>query len=794
MKLPISWLNEFVDVSDIPLEVLEDKFLNIGFEVEDVIYFGKNIDKVVVGEIKSIRPNENSDKLKVCELDVGRKDLVIIVTGASNVSEGDRVPVALDGADLPDKHITACPLRGVMSYGMLCSGTELGIDDNIIAGAEVNGILILPKDAPIGEDIKKYLGIDEYILDISVTANRADCQSVYGLAREIAVGLDRPVKAPDIHYECEKFSNEKTPKVFIDAPEICTRYTGRIITNVTNDKSPYWMRKRLLMCGIRPKNVAVDITNYVLLEVGQPLHAFDISFIEGNIHVRKALKNEKIKALNGEEYSLDENMLVIADDKKSLAIAGVMGGEYSGINDRTSAIFLESARFAKQSIRNTSRKLGLMSDSSLRYERGVDYDSIDIGRERALNLFYSLHVGKIADYVQNVATLKPEKKNIFTSAKEISALLGIEIPQKDIVRILKSLNFSVKSQNDKLTIEAPLYREDIDNYTDIAEEVIRFYGYDKLDSTLMASSRVSVGARSKESQFINTLKQRLCALGCYEIINFSFISEKACDMLNVPADSDLRNIVKIRNPLGEEQSVMRTQLVSSMLNTIALNQSRKNTEARLFEQSKTFFAAENDLPYEREELCVGIYGENEEFFALKGIVESVMSVIGADYTIARSQAHYLHPGISADIIIDGKLSGRFGKIHPKVAKNFKVKNNVFLFELYLSEIDFSENIVKYKELPKYHSVDRDLAFVVSDEVSVGDMLNEIKSVGGKLVEKVVLFDIYRGELIPEGKYSAAFSIKIQPYERTLTDEEIAKITDDIIKSLSHKFNAVLREQ
>lgn len=794
MKLPISWLNEFVNVSDISIETLKDKFVNIGFEVDEVIHFGNNIENVVVGEILSINKHTNSDKLFICQVEVGQWEPLIIVTGASNLSVGNKVPVALDGAILPDKKITACPLRGVMSYGMLCSGSELGLNDDIIEGAEVNGILILPKDAPVGMDIKTFLDIDDYILDISITSNRPDCQSILGLSREIAVALGRKIKLPDILYEVDTFKKpSRKPEIFIDTPD-CSRYTGRIISEVCLKKSPYWMRKRLLMCGIRPINNAVDITNYVLLEIGQPLHAFDFALVEGNIHVRNAENGETITALNGEKYPLDNSVMVIADDKKALAIAGVMGGEYSGINENTSEIYLESARFNKQSIRNTSRKLGLSSESSLRYERGVDFDSIDLGRDRALNLFYNLKVGKILDYNKNVDKVKPEKKTITTSPSEISKLLGIKIERKDIVKILNLLNFTVKSEKGNLIIDVPGYREDIDNYTDIAEEVIRFYGYDKLSSTLLAASHISEGKRSKESTVTYDIKERLCALGCFEILNFSFISDKTCDMLNLPKDSELRNVVKIRNPLSEEQSVMRTQLVSSMLNTIALNQSRKNNSARLFEQSKTFFDIGNDLPEEREELCIGLYGPEEDFFTAKGIVESVMSSLELSFGLVRSNISYLHPGLSADIVCNEKTIGRLGKIHPKVAKNFKLKNNVFVIEINLTDLELNSlTPVKYKELPKYHSVDRDLAFIVSDDITVGEMLEAIKDCCGTLTSEVSLFDIYRGEGIPTGKYSAAFSIKLQPYDKTLTDEEITKITDNIIKTISEKFNAILRE-
>lgn len=797
MKVPILWLNDYVQVDDISVEELSDKLVGVGFEVEEIIYTGEGIENVVVGKILDIKKHPDANKLQICMVDVG-KEITTIVTGADNISVGNLVPVALDGAKLPDgKEIHSAPLRGVMSYGMMCSGSELNIDDTIIEGAEVHGILILPNTFEIGVDIKDALGLNQYILDIAVTANRADCQSVYGIAREVGAVLGRKVKSPNFKYKIEPAAMT-LPNVSVENFDLCPRYTARLITDVTIEQSPKWMCDRLKLAGLHPINNVVDITNFVLLEMGQPLHAFDLRQIDSEIRVRTAFENEKIVALDEKEYNLNTSMLVIADKSKPLAIAGVMGGQYSGIASDTTTVLLESAKFARGSVRATSRALGLRSDSSARYERGVDWSSIDAGRERALALFYQLKAGKIADVAAQCETKAPTPKTIVTSAKQISDLLGIEVKAPAITKILKSLGFTVTQSDKKLSVEVPLFREDVENYTDLTEEVIRYYGYDNIRSTFLENAKPTVGGLSQRQKNINTLKTLLCSYGLYDAATYSFINEKQYNQLKIEKDSALRQTIKIRNPLSVEYAVMRTQLVGSMLKAVYNNTSRKNNDFKLFEISKTFIPNElplENLPRENETLCICLVGDNHNFYELKEIVSQLLAMFDVKYKIQYSARPYVHPGISAEILTDGGNIGYFGKLHPEVAENFSVPENTFVCEITLeSFIDIKGREKHYTPLPKFPAVNRDLAFVVEDKYLVGDIIDEIKNAGGNRCSDISLFDIYKGSQIEDGFKSVAFSFKIQPENKTLTDEEIQEVVNRIIDAVQEKFNAKLRLQ
>ena len=793
MKLPLSWLKDYVNVESTP-EELADKLLGIGFEVEEIIYTGANIENVVVGKILDIKKHESADKLQVCMVDVG-KEITTIVTAATNIAVGNKVPVALDNSFLPTgKNIVASPLRGVMSYGMFCSGSELMIDDSVIEGAEVHGILILPDNTEVGIDIREALGLNEYIFDISVPANRPDCQSIYGMAREIAALYGKKAKKLALNYktvECDL----TIPNAEVDDKNLCSLYTGRLITDVKIEKSPKWMRDRLRHVGIRAINNVVDITNYVLMEVGQPLHAFDLRYIKDKIVVRHAKKNEKIVALDGNEYDLTEKMLVIADAEKSLAIAGVMGGEYSGINDETSCVFLEAARFAKESIRGTSRALGLRSDSSARYEKGVDWLSVEMGRERALALFHQLKAGKITELATSDGVEAPTVKTIETTASKINDLFGIEVKQSIMTKILKSLEFEVAVVGDKITCEVPLFREDIDNYTDLAEEIIRFYGYDSLTSDFIKDARPTVGGISTAQKNINDIKAKLVAMGAYECCTYSFINPKQYDKLRIPEGDPLRNTVKILNPLSEEFSVMRTQLVGSMLNVVYTNQSRKNNDFRIFEIAKSYMPKSlplTELPNENDTLCIAFVGKNESFYTLKSAVSQILSTF-IDYELVRSSRPFLHPGISADIVCGDKKIGCFGKIHPVVAENFGISSDVFVAGVDLSSfIGNDVKTIKFKPIPKYPVVDRDLAVIVEDKYTVGELCDCIKIACGNLFWGVELFDVYKGEQIEKGYKSVAFSIKLCSEDKTLVDAEIQDCMNNIVKLLGDKFCARLR--
>lgn len=793
MKLPLSWLNEYVTVKDDP-KTLADKLLNIGFEVEEIIYVGKGIENVVVGEIVSIEKHPDADKLQVCSVNVGKEKLVII-TGAHNIAVGDRVPIALDGANLPNgTHIVSSPLRGIMSYGMMCSGEELCIDDNVIEGAEVHGILILDKDAPIGEDVKKVLGLDEYVFDISVPANRPDCQSVYGMAREIAAIYGTQAKKPEIGYN-EVKTEGKPVKVTIEAPDLCSAYTGRVVSDVMIAKSPKWMRDRLRYVGIRAINNVVDVTNYVLAEIGQPLHAFDLNLVRNEIKVRRAASGEKIVALDGQAYELNEKMLVIADETKPVAIAGIMGGEYSGINDDTHSVFLEAARFAKENIRTTSRAIGLRSDSSARYEKGVDFNSVELGRERALTLFDKLGAGKVTSLASRGGEKEQPLKVIETTVDKINELFGITVKAEDMVRILTSLEFGVKRNGNKFTVTVPKFREDVDNYTDLAEEVIRFYGYSELTEDFIKSVRPTVGGVSVRQKNISDIKNMMAAYGALEAYNYSFINYKVYDKLRIASDDPRRNVIRIINPLSEEFGVMRTQLVGSMLNSVYVNTSRKNNDFRLFEIARTYIPKSlplTELPEEHDTLCAAFVGKSEDFYALKSVVGNVLKN-RVKLTIERSNEPFLHSGISIDLFEGGKKFGYVGKIHPTVAENFGIPEDVYVAEIDLSGFIFdAEKIVRFKPLPKFPIVDRDLAVTVKESCTIGELIACIRESIGELCESVELFDVYQGEQIESGFKSVAFSIKLYSDEKTLVDAQIQECMNRAVEGLGKQFGAKLR--
>lgn len=793
MKLPLSWLKDFVDVDFEPKELAE-KLLGVGFEVEEIIYTGKDIENVVVGQILSIEKHPSADKLQVCNVNVGDKELVI-VTSATNISAGDKVPVALDGSLLPTgNRINTGQLRGVTSYGMFCSGEELKIDDSVCEGASVYGILILPCDSVVGEDIKTTLGLNEYVFDVSIPANRPDCQSVFGIAREVAALYGVSVKKPNLSY-VEHYTDEDIFSVDVKDKNICPLYTGRLIRNVRIAPSPKWMQRRLSLVGIRAINNIVDITNYVLTEIGQPLHAFDVSLLSGGIVVRHAEEGESIVALDGNAYKLFSNMLVIADIEKPVAIAGVMGGEYSGINNETTCVFLEAARFAKESIRTTSRALGLRSDSSARYEKGVDYNSVDLGRERALALFDELGAGEVTQRKVSDGVVRPDLKVIETSATQINDLFGIVVDKTKMVDILSLLGFLVSGEDDKIVCTVPEFREDVDNYTDLAEEIIRYYGYDALTSEFIKDAHPTVGGKSVKQKNIDAIKNAMASIGAYECYTYSFINENQFDKLSYAQTAGERNVVRLINPLSEEFSVMRTQLVGSMLDVVALNLNRKNADFRLFEISNVYIPRAlpiSELPDERSTLCVAFVGKDEDFYSLKS---SLASVLGAyvSYDIKRSDAPYLHPGIGADILLSGKVIGSFGKIHPVVAKAYGVNDDVYIAQIDLEDI-VSTRVAptQFRSIPKFPIVDRDLAVIVSEDVTVGSLVAEIKSSIGELCESVELFDIYRGEQIEKGQKSVAFSIKLRSDEKTLVDAEISDCINAAIDGLQTKFGARLR--
>ena len=794
MKLPLSWLKDYVDI-DVSPEVLEEKLFSCGFEVEEVVRVGENIDKIVVCRIEKIEKHPNADKLSVCGIDAGRWGRLQIVTSAKNVSEGDLVPVALDGATLADGgRIFDGELRGVKSNGMFCSGEELGITDDFYDGASVNGILILREEYPLGEEVKKVLGIEDVIFDVNVTANRPDCQSILGLAREVSAVLNKPLKMPDLTYHADK-SLKTTEKLLVEnkACDLCPRYLGHYVSDIKIEKSPKWITKRLASAGIRSINNIVDITNFVLTEIGQPMHAFDYNNIGGgHIVIRRADKGEKIVTLDNKEFVLNEKNLVICDENKPIALAGVMGGLNSEIKDDTKEIVFEAAKFMRDNIRKTSRSLGQRSDSSARYEKGIDAYTSEIAMDRALHLIDELKCGRIACDRYDVPKQELKEKKIVTSVKKVNGVLGIEIPADTIKDILTRLHFGCLIEGDALNVTVPLYRDDVESYQDIAEEVIREYGYDHIVPTLLKGADITNGGLNEAQKDVNNIKDFFCKCGFNEIITYSFVSEKEFSLYSLEKE----NCVKIVNPLGEEVSVMRKSLVPSMVNTIVKNLNRKNNAARLFELACVYASGKtaDDLPLQTRRLCFGACGE-EDFFSVKGVVQELFREFsyGKEIVYKRSQKAYLHPTVSADVYSDGVLIGSFGALHPEIAQNCGLDKKA-----YVGEFDYEllcgtfNKKVYYEAVSRYPSMERDLAVTVDEGVLCGDLIAAIKGAAGEHLKSVKLFDIYRGDQIAAGKKSMAFNLVYSSLERTLTVEEVDGSIKNVLKALREAFGAELR--
>lgn len=797
MKAPLSWLKDYVDI-DVTAEELEAKLFSCGFEVEETVWVGKNIDKIVVSKILSIDRHPNADKLSVTKIDAGPYGVLQIVTSAKNISAGDLVPVALDGSTLANgEHIYNGALRGVESNGMFCSGEELGITDDFYPGASVNGILILREEYPLGAEVKDVLGISDVIFDINVTANRPDCQSILGLAREIAAVLHRPLKMPRTDYKSDpRIKTAQTIDVKDEARDLCPRYLAHFVQEIRIAESPLWMKRRLASVGIRSINNIVDITNFILIEMGQPMHAFDLSALEGRqIVVRRAEKGEKITTLDEKEFTLSEQNLVICDAVKPVALAGIMGGLNSEIKETTRDVVLEAAKFARDNVRKTSRTLGQSSDSSARFEKGTDAYTCEIAMNRALHLIEELDCGTIACDRYDLGEALTQK-TIRTEIAKINGVLGIEVPTEEIKGILERLQFGVRIEGDKIDVAVPLYREDIDGYPDLAEEVIREYGYDHICSTLMKTAEITKGGKTPLQRSEDDFKNTLCAMGFNEIITYSFVSEKEYDEFAYDKALPEHRFVKIVNPLGEDLGIMRTVLIPSIVRIAAKNINRKNLEGRLFELANVYLAGgDGELPKETKKLSLCAYGDGEDFFTLKGAIEELLAVYcsqeNTEYRPANVGA--LHPTRSAEIRVNGISIGHFGELHPAVADRLGIDKRILVGELNYEELTrFFRKKILCKPIPKYPSVERDLAVIVDETVSCGELMKCIRENGPECLEKVAFFDLYQGSQVAKGKKSLAFNLIFQSSERTLNVEEVDEFIKNILAALARSFAAELR--
>ena len=795
MKISLNQLKTYVDI-DVPVEELCDKMVMAGFEVESCDNLADTMKNVVAAKILKITPHENSDHLQICQMDIGQGEPLQIVTGADNVFEGAIVPAALHNSLLPNgMEIKKGKLRGVESNGMLCSGEELCLKDYDYPGAEVYGILILKNDTPVGADMRDVLGLNDYIIDFKITANRPDCNCVLGVAKEISVVLKKDFHPPVPTYKtCGGDVNDYV-SVEVKNFDICPRYISRAVKNLRIKESPDWMKKALKASGMRPINNIVDITNFVMLETGQPMHAFDRRDLkEGKIIVRNAEDGEKLVTLDDKEHILNSSMLVIADANEPTGLAGIMGGLNSEIKDDTTELLFESAKFRRDSIRKTARALGIRTESSGRFERGIDINNTYFAMERALQLIDQLDAGDIVDGVIDLNQGLPEDRIIETTVSDITALLGVDVPSDTVVEILNRLCLPATLDGDNLTVRVPSIRDDVEGRADLAEEVMRIYGYDHIVGTTMRGSLTR--GRKLDSRLKDDLvKATLCGAGCDEITTYSFIASKALDALSLPENDERRTAIKLLNPLGDEYSTLRTQLTTGMLTVLATNYSRKNSDVRLFEISKRFVPKSLPLteqPLELPCLSIGAYGKEEDFYTMKGLVEQVLDTLGVSYTFERSSEPYLHPGRQASALIDGKEVATFGEVHPTTASGFGIEDRVFIAEIKLDLLyNFNKETVIYKPLPKFPAVFRDFALICDIDLPVGDMEKAIKEAAGKICEKVELFDVYIGSQIPEGKKSVAYSVSLRSLEGTLSDEQIESATSKIVKKLQ-QIGACLR--
>lgn len=793
MNLSMRWLNDYVDIKMEPRKFSEAMTMT-GSKVEGFRNEGDEIQNVVVGKILSVEKHPNADKLVVCSVDVGQSEPIQIVTGATNVFAGALVPVALDGSLLPGgKKIKKGKLRGVVSNGMMCSLGELGLTVNDFPYAIEDGIFIIEEDCKPGQDIREVTGLNDTIVEFEITPNRPDCLSVIGLAREAAVTFNKKLTLPDSDVK----SSGGSTKDFVDAkvhePKLCPRYMARAVRNVKIGSSPLWMRQRLRSAGVRPINNIVDITNFVMLEYGQPMHAFDYRQIKGGIiNVRLAKDGETITTLDGVERKLDDKMLVIADCEKPVAVAGVMGGEFSGIMDDTNTIVFESAMFDPTSVRLTAKRLGMRTEASSRFEKGLDAQNTLNALNRACRLVEILGIGEVCDDYIDINNSNYTPTTIKFEPDWINGLLGTNIDRQFMVDTLRKLDFKV--DGDIITV--PSYRADVEQKADIAEEVARFYGYNEIPTT-MPSGAGTRGGLTPAQKFEKNVTQNLLALGYTEIATYSFISPKYYDKIRMPADSPLRNSVKIINPLGEDTSIMRTTTLPSMLETLSRNYSNRNLAARFYELGTVYFPrGKGQLPDEKIKITLGSYGESEDFYAIKGDVEELFEKLGVDPEICEfipcSDNPAFHPGRCAKIIVGGEEIGIIGEIHPEVQANYEIDTRVYT--AVIDEASLMKNAVQnktYTPLPKFPSTDRDIAVLCDEDIPVMELEKAMKSAAGKVIEKIELFDIYRGKQIPEGKKSVAFSIVMRAADRTLTDEEADTAVKKVINALE-KLGATLR--
>lgn len=790
MLAPIKWLKDYVNIDGIDVNEIRDRFIMTGSNIETVEPVADKIEKIIVGKIIKKEGHPDADKLVVLQIDVAEEEAIQIVTGATNVNEGDLVPVVMVNGRIADgTKIKKGKLRGVPSYGMLCSLDELGYDAKVVQKSMADGIFILGEDYRIGANIKEAIDeMDDQIIEFEITPNRPDCLSMIGLAREAAATFDRELTLAEVKIKNEVEDVASYASIEIEDADLCPRIAAKVVKDVVIKDSPDWMKMKLMHAGMRPINNIVDITNYVMLEFGQPIHAYDLDELKGSkIIARRAKEGEVITTLDDVERKLTNEMLVIADGERTVGIAGIMGGEDTEVKDSTSKLLIEVANFNKTNIRKTSKTLGLRSEASSRFEKGVSAAYCDLVANRVCQLIEELEAGVVVGGLLDIYPSPLENKVIEARVNKINSLIGIKLTAEEMSAIFVKLGLTTEIKGDTITVRVPHYRLDLEKEIDLVEEVARIYGYDEIGATLPMGAEW--GAKTNGQHIEDITKDVLVSLGLNEVVTYSFVSPKQLDMIRTDENSILRQQIKLLNPLGEEYSIMRTTLLPNLLEVIARNNNRKVESVKAFEIGNLFIPKEvpvTSLPIEKKSLVIGKYGEGEDFFSMKGAVEELFDKLGIKgyEFIPESNHPTYHPGRCANIQWENHILGTIGEIHPKVIENYDINTRV-----YASEIDYNIilQLVKldriYKALPKYPAMNRDMALLVKDEVTNGEIISIINKNGGKILETSSLFDVYKGKQIGSGYKSMAYSLTFRASDRTLTDEEVTKVYDKILVKL-----------
>ena len=797
MNTSLSWIKKYVPELDVTAQEYTDAMTLSGTKVEGYVQLDADLEKIVIGQIEKIERHPDADKLIICQVNVG-DETVQIVTGAPNVKEGDKVPVVLDGGRVAGGHdgkptpggvkIKKGKLRGIDSYGMMCSIEELGSTREMYPEAPEYGIYIFPEDAVVGESAVKALDLDDAVIEYEITSNRVDCYGVLGIAREAAATFNKKFCPPEVKETGNDENASDYIKVTVEDPELCTRYCARVVKNVKIGPSPKWMQRYLAKNGIRPINNLVDITNYVMEEYGQPMHAYDLDHIEGKeIVVRRAAKGEKFVTLDGQEREMDDSVLMICDGKKPVGIAGIMGGENSMITDEVHTVLFEAACFNGTNIRLSSKKIGLRTDASGKFEKGLDPNNAQAAIDRACQLMEELGAGEVVGGMVDVCSETREPVRVPFEPERINALLGTELTKEEMLGYLARVELAYDEKTNEIV--APTFRQDIHCMADVAEEVVRFYGYDKIPTTL-PTGEATTGKLPFKLRIEQIARDMAEYCGFSEGMTYSFESPKVFDKLLIPEGDALRNAITISNPLGEDYSIMRTTTINGMLTSLATNYNRRNKDVRLYELGNVYLPKSlplTELPEERMHFTLGMYGAGD-FFDMKGVCEEFFEKIGMKERVTydpKAGKTYLHPGRQANMCYGGKVIGYLGEVHPAVADNYGIGDKAYIAVIdILAVLEFAGFAHKFTGIAKYPAVTRDLSLVVPREVLAGQIEEVLEQRGGKILESYELFDIYEGSQIKEGYKSMAYSVVFRNHDKTLEESEINAVMKKILNGLT----------